>query len=655
MKTAPLGRASSVSGIRGVVAVIAVVTLAGRLRSVRSFSPAATAAAAIGRMQDTIAGSSRLTSTTLWNGSNNGKAGNQQSNKIKNKNWNGNHNNNNKTKNGARPNGRNKSSVAIIGGGIAGLSCARHLQTAYDVTVYDTGRLRPGGRASSRQPNDKPKEDGDTRADNPFLSRFRYDHAAQFITSPEPTGNTESVSWRSDFDRQVQEWIDQDVLRVAPPNSVYSFEPKTTKCLNPAESSDTQQLKQRFCYPQRGMSSLVNALVSGGTFDIEQDVWVSPSSGVKYFGPPPPQGSNARNGVSKNSWSVRAQGQTLGKHDHLIVAHNGKCADRLMSKTPARDVHSLLRTNFNDRVPANGGQKMTLNSIYSLTICLSGPSLLAQNLPEAFVGGFVQDHPRLGLVTCQTNKYPTETYQDESGDVDEDRNTEVWTILSTASFAKKNKAPQEFLPDDVVQNVTQMLLDSIETDIIGRTAGKEVPKGSLHNQALDSRLQLWGAGVPLNVWRGESAGSSSASGSAGFIHDPRYQVGVCGDWLLEASIAGAWTSGRRLAQHLIDTDHSSSAGGVGFEKGRFEASQSVTKLGLGSLDGPMNKNNGANHNRGTNHRGGRGGGRNNNASNGGRGGRGRGGRNNSANNRGRRSNDRTKQNQTRNEKASASS
>jgi len=479
-----------------------------------------------------------------------------------------------------------KSTVAIIGGGIAGLSCARHLQHSYDVTVYDTGRLRPGGRASSRQPNDRP--DDESTLDYPLLSRFRFDHAAQFITS---TTNKET-NWRTGFDQQVQDWIDQDVLRESPPNSMYVFEREKSapawnaNCLNPTTSSgeiEAPESQQRFCYPSGGMSSLVDSLVKGSTFDIQQDVWVSPSSGVRYQGPPPPQGNLVKKGTAKDCWSVRAQGRTLGNHDHLIVAHNGKCADRLMSKTPARDVHRLLRTNFNDRVPANGGQKMTLNSIYSLTFCVKGPSLLSENLPKSFVGGFVQDHPKLGLVTSQTNKYPTNTYNENK----DEENLEVWTILSTATFAKKNKAPQEFLPEDVIQNVTQMLVDSLEKDILGDAKASANSQESLHNQILESRLQLWGAAVPLNVWKGDATNANDSGSAAGFIWDPRFGVGVCGDWLMEASIAGAWTSGRRLAQHLIDTDLSSTTKYVGFKKGHFEASQSVRQLGLASLDGPM--------------------------------------------------------------------
>jgi hypothetical protein len=488
---------------------------------------------------------------------------------------------------------------------------------------YDTGRLRPGGRASSRQSNDPSKDDknSNTNADFPILSRFRFDHAAQFITSTSTATSSSSSapSWRTDFDQQVENWVDQGILRTAPPDSIYVFKKKKNSkppicealCLNPAAAKSTtvddiDKQQQNFYYPHEGMSSLVGALTSGNAFQVKQDVWVSPSSGVKYQGPPAPLGCTSENTKATDNWNVRALGKTIGKHDHLIVAHNGKCADRLMSKTPAKDVHNLLRVNFNDRVPANGGQKMTLNSLYSLTLCLKGPSILSQSLQksESFIAGFVQDHPRLGLVTCQTNKYPTTTYNKDNDDDDDDSNNnnfEVWTIISTAQFAKKYKAPQENLPEDVIENVTKLLVDSLQEDIIGNNNNNsDGTTTTLQSQVVESRLQLWGAAVPLNVWRGDPSNDdkkSDDSGSSGFIYDPRYQVGVCGDWLLEPSIAGAWTSGRQLAQHLIDAssdkdenENSSKSESVGFPKGYFEASQAVKKLGIAALDGPIQNN-----------------------------------------------------------------
>ena len=60
--------------------------------------------------------------------------------------------------------------------------------------------------------------------------------------------------------------------------------------------------------------------------------------------------------LPKRIWKmeIQAQGETLGIFDRLIVAHNGKCADRIMSKTPAKGVHNLRRVNFAPRVPPRG-------------------------------------------------------------------------------------------------------------------------------------------------------------------------------------------------------------------------------------------------------------------------------------------------------------
>ena len=55
------------------------------------------------------------------------------------------------------------------------------------------------------------------------------------------------------------------------------------------------------------------------------------------------------------------------------------------------------------------------------------------------------------------------------------------------------------------------------------------------------RLQLWGAGVPMNVL---SAGPC--------VLDVGAAAGICGDWLLEPSIQGAAVSGLELPEAIAN-------------------------------------------------------------------------------------------------------
>lgn len=417
--------------------------------------------------------------------------------------------------------------VAIIGGGIAGLSCAQHLanQNQFEVTVFDTGRIRPGGRCSSRQSGDAAKEGGDR--EYPLLSQYRYDHAAQMISVD---NNSKTQQHRNDalnefYEQQLSTWKSQGVVTKFPTDSV---------CRISQDGKIRPILKKEFYHGSEGMGGLALSLTNNKNFDLKQDVWVSPSSGVRY---------------QKNTgkWKLQANGQSFGIFDKLVIAHNGKCADRIMSKTPAKDVHNLLRVNFSPTVPAHGGNKMTLNSIYSLTVCLDKNSIMSKALPDPFLSGFC-DHPALRMITCQTRKYPGQNNADY----------EVWTILSSAKFAKKYKAPQEFLPEDTIEEVSSLLLGAVEEVF------------SLQNkiQLNEKRLQLWGAAVPLNVWENKK----------GFIYDPRQNVGVCGDWLVEPSIAGAWASGRLLAHHMLENPKDK----TGLD-GKFERSEGASKLGIASL------------------------------------------------------------------------
>lgn len=72
----------------------------------------------------------------------------------------------------------NRPHVAVIGAGIAGLSCARQLQAAgYQVTVFDEGAA-PGGRMGTR------RGDG-----------WQCDHGAQYFTARDPAFIEEVAEW----------------------------------------------------------------------------------------------------------------------------------------------------------------------------------------------------------------------------------------------------------------------------------------------------------------------------------------------------------------------------------------------------------------------------------------------------------------------------
>ncbi|GMH97150.1 hypothetical protein TrVE_jg7834 [Triparma verrucosa] len=391
-------------------------------------------------------------------------------------------------------------SVAIIGGGISGLSCAQFLRTSskYVPTVFDTGRLRPGGRCSARLPTDATADTKDG-----ILSSCVVDHATQVIRVPE--GFTE-------FRAQVNEWVGGEVLAQFPPNSL------STLTANSNSNSKTHQpVEAEAYYGVGGMNALPASLSSG--LNVVQDCWVSPSNGVKF---------NKRDG----KWTVKAKGENLGTFDKLIIAHNGKCADRLMSKTPSKKLHKLLRVNFADRVSKEGGKRMTLNSIYSLTFVVGKGSELSEKFNG--VACYIKGDKNLKFLSSNTRKHGRE-----------DDEKEVWTVLSSAQFGKKFKGPQENLPEDLARNVTSLLMGSLE-EVFGLERKLEVE---------EQKLQLWGAGVPLNTWSGE-----------GFLYDAENNVGCVGDWLVEPSVAGAWESGRRLAAFLeVGTE-----GNVGIDDGQGE-------------------------------------------------------------------------------------
>ena len=454
----------------------------------------------------------------------------------------------------AATDGRNSDakSVAVIGGGIAGLACATTLAKSdkYVPTVFDTGRLRPGGRCSSRLPGDQGAKNGASKSQ--ILDSIVIDHAAQILTTPKGKGFEA-------FENQVRRWEADGVLKKFPTGSVCDIVDGKGK----DEAFQIKQVNGDMWYGNGGMSAIPQAIASGGhDFKIEQDVWVSPGNGVKFNGD-----------KGRPLWRVQRNGKSLGTFEALVIAHNGKCADRLMSKTPAKKLHSLLRTNFAATVPKWGGKRMTLNSIYSYSFAIKKEgSPLSEKLGKEVISCYVKNHPKLRFLTCQTRK------EHEGEKLRNDR-FEVWTVLSSPTFAKKYKAPQENIPNDTVEEVSGLLLQAI-SESLGLS-----PSALKKEDILGSRIQLWGAAVPLNTWKTNSTATGETEVSAaesGFLFDSDFGVGACGDWLLDSSIAGAWTSGVRLAEYMMDDTRNSLNVGLP-PNGEFSASRAAHQAGIGSI------------------------------------------------------------------------
>lgn len=391
------------------------------------------------------------------------------------------------------------SCVGVIGGGVAGLACAQRLkQLGIPSVVFDTGKRGPGGRASSR-----------------VWRGHIVDHAAQFMAASDP----EFKAFLRDSG-VVKRWGNDG-----------RFGTMSQKGFTPI--ADTLER----WVGQEGFGSIVGALARG--VDVRQDVWVPPSNGVRYD--------------DKGFWSVVVPdghgGRGHARFDAIVVAHNGKCAERLTSSQPAQEVHMLLRTNFAANLPRNpspGSGKFTLNQVYSLLF-----EVPVGVLPSTFEAAFIEHEPCLRWLSSNTARYGR---HDAKG-------VEAWTALSSSAFGKQHKAPQEFLEGTAKETeVTKLLLDGIE-----RATG--LSAGTLSKVVSATKLQLWGAALPINRWVGKEG--------ADFVWSGSHKIGIAGDWFSQSpdrvsTVEAAWLSGVRLAEHVAGTSSSQDVGlELGESGGRF--------------------------------------------------------------------------------------
>ncbi|CAK0896228.1 unnamed protein product [Prorocentrum cordatum] len=244
---------------------------------------------------------------------------------------------------------------------------------------------------------------------------------------------------------------------------------------------------------QQGMWSMSHWLASGQ--QLYQDEWVA-------------RLSRSDEGI----WSLLStKRKRIGQagYSYVVMAHNGKCADRLIKTAPVQTAaHAPLRCKFTPRASPSS-DRLELSSLW---VCvLSVPRGAAR-----FEGAFVEEHAVLSWISNNSAKYPQDA-------ADPDR--EIWTLISTPRYGTDNKCPQESIPPDVRGKVSADMRAACGSLLAVDAGSLEV----LH-------LQLWGAALPLNTC------------AQHFVHDSAARVGVCGDWLTAPSVEGALFSGLALAE-----------------------------------------------------------------------------------------------------------
>lgn len=139
--------------------------------------------------------------------------------------------------------------VAIVGGGISGLSCARRLQTlGIDATVFDTGKKATGGRCSSRNL----LVDGQTHI---------VDHSSQFFTAT-------SESFKEDLENFKRD------------GSIIEWKGKLAQISESKSGATEFNVEKTRFVGKNGMASLSKKMSEN--LDIKKQTWVSGLSKTRF-------------------------------------------------------------------------------------------------------------------------------------------------------------------------------------------------------------------------------------------------------------------------------------------------------------------------------------------------------------------------------------
>ncbi|XP_074331307.1 uncharacterized protein LOC141668354 isoform X1 [Apium graveolens] len=349
--------------------------------------------------------------------------------------------------------------VAIIGGGMSGLLCALFLEKrGVRSTVFDTGVHGLGGRMGTRIIDPHP---------------LIFDHAAQFFTASDPVFAEIVRDWS--LKGLVQEW--QGSIGELQLGGQFT----------PLPSSPPKYVGVN------GMRPLADSILSQTCMvDVVRPSWISK---LEPF-----------NGM----WHLSENGKPRGQFDAIVIAHNGKCANRLLSASGLPLIARQMK-------------RLELSSIWALLAAFDDPlPVPVDSSGSPFEGAFVKGIDSVSWMADNTRKLLKP----------KGAGPHCWTFFSTAAFGKRNKVPQENIPTVTAERVKETMLEGVEA-VLG------LSKSSLQ-RPFYTRVQLWGAALPTNT------------PGIPCIFDSEGRAGICGDWLLGSSLEAAALSGIALANQIAD-------------------------------------------------------------------------------------------------------
>ncbi|KAL4853472.1 Renalase [Chlorella vulgaris] len=316
-----------------------------------------------------------------------------------------------------------------------------------------------------------------------------FDHAAQFFTATDPA-----------FTSMVHRWeADGAVMRWTGPVGMLAeghFVPDDGQgAVRWVARGGMRQLAQylagqahRQGEAARGPSSPGSGTAAAALVTVRRPQWISSAQ------------------AEPKGWRLVGRGRDQGLFDVAVIAHNGKCANRLAAPMRgAEAVHRQLR-------------RLKLSANWVLMAAFASPVAAPGGLQGAFVSG----SQVLGWAANNTAKLGGPA----QGGV------QCWTLISTQAYGRLNKVPQENVPPEVAQRVTAEMLAAF-TRCLG------LPEGALPPLVF-TQAQLWGAALPTN------------SPHVPCLFDPSARVGVCGDWVAGGgSMQAAALSGVAMAQRIV--------------------------------------------------------------------------------------------------------